>query len=153
MHIIFKAASGGLTPYLIQYHPLHHFMLNSLFSGSEFGHFHLLPLYVIHVLLFFSEPPSCTGLLNHLAPRQLVCIMIFILMMSLPGPPSSAIFSANPGCKGWHQKFTILFQRIFFRMAQTPLPLCYPKWDNVWFYVILSLMSRNSPPPILKTLK
>ncbi len=83
MHIIFKAASGGLTPYLIQYHPLHCFMPNSLFSGSEFGHFNLLPL--LCNTCIFSGPPSCTGLKNHLAPRQLVYIMIFFHMMSLPG--------------------------------------------------------------------
>ncbi len=95
MHVIFKAASGGPTPYLIQYQPLHCFMLNILFSGPEFGHFHLLPLYVIPVIS--SGPSSCTGLKNHLAPRQLVCIMISIHVMLLPGPPSGAIFSANPG--------------------------------------------------------
>ena len=46
-----------------------------------------------------------TGLKNHLAPRQLVCIMIFIHMMSLPGPPSGAIFSANPG---WNEGLTFI---------------------------------------------
>ena len=33
--------------------------------------------------------------------------------------------------KGSHLKFTMLFQPKFFRIAQTPLPLHYPKWDNM----------------------
>ncbi len=38
-----------------------------------------------------------TSLLNHLAPRQIVCIMIFIHVMSLPGPHRVQYFLLTQG--------------------------------------------------------
>ncbi len=96
MQLIFKAASIGLTPLSNPVPPFTLFYAKWSILLVSIRTFPLTSL--ISNTCIFSGPPSCTGLKNHLAPRQLVCIMIFIHMMSLPGPPSGAIFSANPGC-------------------------------------------------------
>ena len=110
---------------------------------------------ICKTLVFFSEPPSCTGSKNHLAPRQLVCIMIFIHMMSFLGPHRVQYFLLTQGgfTQGKTQKGIIVLLEYMYQYLVHPCDIvfsfvsdgaCYSNWQCYLWLLFPIGMARNT---------